>query len=99
MMAVAKIKPLGKRILIRRADKVSSHGRIILPDSAKEQPKEGEVVSVGPGEMKDDGTVVPLDLKVGDRVLFGAFAGSEVEVDEESEYLIMSEDDVLAVIG
>ena len=97
-MSVKKIKPLGKRILVKRAEATLTKGGILLPDSAQEKPKQGEVVAVGTGATKDDGSVTPLELKVGDRVLFGAFAGTEVKTEEEDDYLLMSEDDVLAVI-
>jgi len=97
-MSVKKINPLGKRVLVKRAEATLTKGGILLPDSAQEKPKQGEVIAVGPGAMKDDGTVTPLDLKVGDRVLFGAFAGTEVKTDEEEDYLLMSEEDVLAVV-
>jgi chaperonin GroES len=97
-MSVKKIKPLGKRVLVKRAEATVTKGGIFLPDSAQEKPKQGEVIATGPGSMQDDGTVIPLDLKVGDRVLFGAFAGTEVKTDEEDDYLLMSEEDVLAVV-
>lgn len=97
-MSVNKIKPLGKRVLVKRAEATVTKGGILLPDSAQEKPKQGEVVAVGPGELKDDGNVIPLDLKVGDRILFGAFAGTEVKTEEEVDYLLMSEEDVLAVV-
>jgi len=97
-MSVKKIKPLGKRILVKRAEASVTKGGILLPDSAQEKPKQGEIVAAGPGAMQKDGSVTPLDVKVGDRILFGAFAGTEVKTDEEHDYLLMSEEDVLAVI-
>lgn len=97
-MSVKKIKPLGKRILVKREQAPATKGGILLPDSAQEKPKQGEVVAIGPGGMKDDGTLIPLDVKVGDKVLFGAYAGTEVKTGEDSEYLLMAEDDVLAVV-
>ena len=97
-MSVKKIKPLGKRILVKRAEAHVTKGGILLPDSAQEKPKQGEVVAVGPGAQQDDGSLIPLDIKVGDRVLFGAYAGTDVKTDEEHDYLLMSEEDVLAVI-
>lgn len=97
-MSVKKIKPLGKRVLVKRAEMNLSKGGILLPDSAQEKPKQGEIIAVGPGAMNDDGKVTPLDVKVGDRVLFGSFAGTEVKTEEEEDYLLMSEEDVLAVI-
>lgn len=93
-MSVKKIKPLGKRVLVKRAEATVTKGGILLPDSAQEKPKQGEVIAVGPGEEKGG----PLEVKVGDRVLFGAYAGTEVKTDEEEDYLLMSEDDILAVI-
>ena len=94
-----KIKPLGNRILVKRAKMVASQGGILLPDSAQEKPKEGQVLAIGPGKTEENGTLVPMELSVGDRVLFGAFAGTKVESKEEDEYLVMSEEDVLAVIN
>lgn len=94
-----KVKPLGKRILVKREEAVKTKGGLFLPETAKEKPRQGEVVAAGPGHTKEDGTLTPLEVKVGDRVLFGPYAGTEVkERCEEGEYLIMSEDDVLAVI-
>ncbi|WP_239805021.1 co-chaperone GroES [Croceicoccus hydrothermalis] len=92
-------RPLHDRVLVRRieADEKTAGG-IIIPDSAKEKPSEGEVVSVGSGARSENGTVTPMDLKAGDRVLFGKWSGTEVKVDGE-DLLIMKESDVLGVIG
>ena len=98
-MSFKKIKPLGNRILVKRCEAESSQGGILLPDSAQEKPKQGEVLAVGPGKMDDEGKVTPIDLNVGDQVLFGAFAGTEVEASDEAEYLVMSEEDILAVVN
>jgi len=98
-MSFKKIKPLGNRILVKRSEAEMSRGGILLPDSAQEKPKQGEVLAVGPGKMDDEGSIMPIDLKVGDQVLFSAFSGTEVEVSDEMEYLIMSEEDVLAVMN
>lgn len=98
-MSFKKIQPLGNRILVKRKETQLSRGGILLPDSAQEKPKQGEVLEVGPGKMDDTGAVTPIDIKVGDQVLFGAFAGTEVEVADGVEYLIMSEEDVLAVMN
>lgn len=98
-MSFKKIKPLGNRILVKRSEAKTTQGGIFLPDSAQEKPKQGEVLAVGPGKMDDKGTLSPLELKVGDHVLFGAYAGTEVEASDEAEYLIMSEEDVLAVVN
>jgi len=93
-----KIEPLGDRIVVKRleAEEVTAGG-IVLPETAKEKPKEGKIVSVGPGKVLDSGERSKMQLKKGDRVIFASYAGTEVEVDGE-EYLIMSEDDVLAVV-
>lgn len=92
-----KIKPLGNRILIKRSKAPTSKGGILLPDSAQEKPKEGVVVAVGPGKSDDQGRLEPMELKVGDRVLFSSYAGTEVKGDEE-EMLILAQDDVLGVL-
>jgi chaperonin GroES len=92
------IKPLQDRILVQRVEEeTKTKGGIIIPDSAKEKPIEGKVVAVGNGKVKDDGTRAPMDLKEGDKILFGKYSGTEVKIDGE-EYLIMREDDVLGVI-
>ena len=93
-----KLRPLQDRILVQRVEEENkTKGGIIIPDTAKEKPAEGKVVSVGNGKLDDAGKRVPLELKKGDRVLFGKYSGTEVKVEGE-EYLIMREDDVLAVI-
>ena len=94
------LRPLHDRILVERLDEAEqkSSGGIIIPDSAKEKPQQGRVVAVGNGKKRDDGTVVPLDVKAGDTILFGKYAGSEVTVDD-NEYMIMREDEALAIIG
>ncbi len=94
------LRPLHDRILVERLDEAEqqSSGGIIIPDSAKEKPQQGKVVAVGNGKKKDDGTVVALDVKVGDTILFGKYSGSEVSV-EDNEYLIMREDEALAIIS
>ncbi len=95
----AKIKPLQDRILVKRIDQEEEkHGGIIIPDTAKEKPQEGEVVATGPGKITDDGKRQPVEVKEGDRILFAKYAGTEVKVEGE-DYLIMREDDVLAVLG
>ena len=93
-----KFRPLHDRVVIRRvpeADK--SKGGIIIPDTAKEKPAEGEVLAVGPGARNDKGTLVPIDLKAGDRILFGKWSGAEIKLDGE-ELLIMTETDVMGVL-
>ena len=98
-MAKQKITPLNDRILVKRLEAVdTTEGGIVLPDAAKEKPREGEVVSVGAGRLLESGERAPMQLNAKDRVLFGSYAGTEVKFDG-AELLIMSEDDVLAVIG
>ncbi len=93
-----KFRPLQDRVLIRRIESdEKTSGGIIIPDTAKEKPQEGEVVSVGPGLRSEDGKVHPLDVKAGDRVLFGKWSGSEVKLDGE-ELIIMKESDILGVL-
>ena len=94
------LRPLHDRILVERLDgaEQQSSGGIIIPDSAKEKPQQGKVVAVGNGKKKDDGSVVALDVSVGDTILFGKYAGNEVTVDD-NEYLIMREDEALAIIS
>ncbi|MBA3519642.1 MAG: co-chaperone GroES [Rhizobiales bacterium] len=93
-----KFRPLHDRIVIRRLEgEEKTKGGIIIPDTAKEKPQEGEVVAVGPGARDESGKLVPIDLKAGDRVLFGKWSGSEVKIDGE-ELLIMKESDVMGVL-
>ncbi|MBM4041831.1 MAG: co-chaperone GroES [Planctomycetes bacterium] len=93
-----KIKPLGDRIVVRRLEaEEKTAGGIVLPDTAKEKPKQGEVVAVGDGAIKEDGERVPMRLKKGDRIVFTTYAGTEVKLLDE-ELLIMREDDVLGII-
>lgn len=95
---MASIRPLQDRVIIRRIEEGEQiRGGIIIPDTAKEKPQEGEVIAVGEGKKLDSGERVPLDIKAGDRVLFGKYAGTEIKLDGE-EYLIMREDDILGVI-
>ncbi|HRK96255.1 MAG TPA: co-chaperone GroES [Rhodospirillales bacterium] len=93
-----KFKPLHDRVLVKRIEQEEkTKGGIIIPDTAKEKPQEGEIIAVGPGGRDDDGKVVPLDVKAGDRVLFGKWSGSEVKIDGE-ELLIMKESDLLGIL-
>jgi chaperonin GroES len=93
------MRPLHDRVLLQRIEEGEKrNGSIIIPDSAKEKPQEGKVIAVGQGKPNDDGKKTPLDVKAGDRVLFGKYSGSEVEVDGEA-YLIMKEEDVLAILS
>ena len=92
------IRPLYDRIVVKRIEeKEQVQGGIIIPDTAKEKPQEGEVVAVGPGKRLDSGKVAPLDVKAGDRILFGKYSGNEIKLDGE-EYIIMREDDVLGIL-
>ena len=93
-----KIKPLNDRVLIVRieGDETTSGG-IIIPDSAKEKPQEGKVIAAGPGRLTEEGTLIPMQVKEGDKVLFGKYAGSEMKLDGV-EHLIMREDDILAIM-
>jgi len=94
-----KIRPLSNRVLIKRCKAQASKGGILLPDSAQEKPKEGEVVSRGEGARKEDGTLEPMTVNVGDRVLYSSYSGTEVKgEDAEAEYLILSEEDILGVL-
>ena len=95
---MTKLKPLGNRIVVKRSKAQTSKGGILLPDSAQEKPREGEVIAVGPGKRNEDGQIEPLSIKVNDRVLFGAYAGTEFNQDDQ-EYLILSEEDVLGILS
>ncbi len=93
-----KVRPLGDRILVKRLEEEEViKGGIIIPDTAKEKPQRGEVIAVGLGRLDDEGKRVPLDVQVGDNILFGKYAGREVTIDDD-EYLIMREEDILAII-
>ena len=93
-----KIRPLQDRVIVQRIEEEEkTKGGIIIPDTAKEKPQEGKVVSVGKGKVGEDGKVIPLDVKAGDKILFGKYSGTEVKLSGE-EYLIMREDDILGVI-
>ena len=93
-----KIRPLQDRIIVRRIEEEEkTKGGIIIPDTAKEKPQEGKVVAVGKGKLNENGKVIPLDVKVNDRVLFGKYSGAEINIDGE-EHLIMREEDILGVI-
>jgi chaperonin GroES len=94
-----KVRPLADRLIVKRieASEEKSAGGIIIPDTAKEKPSEGKVVAVGKGKIGDDGKVIPMNVKAGDRILFGKWSGNEIKIDGE-EHLIMREDDVLGVV-
>ena len=92
------LRPLADRVLIKRLEEQDErHGSIIIPDTAKEKPQEGKVIAVGQGKVNDEGKKVPLDVKTGDKILFGKYSGSEVTLDNE-EYLILREEDVLCIL-
>ena len=94
-----QVKPLGDRVLIKpREAKDTKKGGIIIPDTAKERPQEGEIIEVGTGRVTDDGKKVPMEVKKGDKVLYGKYSGTEITI-EDTEYLMMRESDVLAIIG
>ena len=94
-----KLRPLRDRVLVKRLEeKEVKRGGIIIPDTAKEKPQEGEVIAVGPGKVTDDGKLQPMSVKVGEKVLFGKYSGSEVKLGDD-EYLIMHEGDILGVLG
>ncbi len=93
-----KLTPLHDRVLVRRVEETeTTRGGIIIPDTAKDKPQEGEVVAVGKGKISEEGKVRPLDVKAGDRILFGKYSGTEVKIDG-NEYLIMREEEVLGII-
>jgi chaperonin GroES len=93
-----KVRPLADRLLVKREEPSETvRGGIIIPDTAKEKPQEGKVVAVGPGRLDEDGKRIPMEVKKGDRILMGKYAGTEVKIDGE-EHIIMREEDVLAVI-
>ena len=95
---MAKLTPLHDRILIRRVEEAeTSRGGIIIPDSAKDKPQEGEVVAAGKGKVNDEGKVFPLAVKEGDRILFGKYAGTEIKIDGE-DFVIMREEEVLGIL-
>ena len=100
-MAVAtlkKIKPLSDRVLVKPLEKENEKkGGIIIPDTAKEKPQEGEVVACGKGKTTEDGKILPMDVKAGDRILYGKYSGNEIKIDEK-EHLIMQQDDILGIL-
>jgi len=94
-----KVKPLHDRVIVKRVEEEEkTKGGIIIPDTAKEKPVEGEIMAVGEGKVGDDGKKIALEVKVGDNVLFGKYAGTEIQIDNE-EHLIMREDDIIAIVG
>lgn len=99
MLETQQIKPLGNRVLVKRSEMKASKGGILLPEAAQEKPRQGEIVAVGPGKVDDKGNLKPLELNVGDVVLFSSYAGTEVKTEGGlADFLIMSEDDILGVL-
>jgi chaperonin GroES len=93
-----KIRPLHDRVIVKRIkEEETTKGGIIIPDTAKEKPSEGKIIAVGKGKLLENGTLKPLDVKAGDKVLFGKYAGTEIKIDGE-EHLIMREDDIIAIV-
>lgn len=97
-MKEVKIKPLGDRIIVKPIERETMKGGIIIPDTAKEKPMEGEVLAVGAGKLDDKGGRIAMDVKVGDRVLYGKYSGTEVKLDDET-YLIIHQDEILGILG
>jgi chaperonin GroES len=98
-MAKLKFRPLHDRVVVKRVDaEAKTKGGIIIPDTAKEKPQEGEIVAVGPGGRDENGKLIPIDVKAGDRVLFGKWSGTEVKLDGD-ELLIMKESDIMGVVA
>ena len=96
---MSKVRPLHDRLLVRRIEEEETvKGGIIIPDTAKEKPQEGEVIAAGNGKILDNGTKIELDVKAGDKILFGKYSGTDIKIDGE-EYLILREDEVLAIIS
>ena len=93
-----KLRPLHDRILVKRLEEGEvKHGRIVIPDTAKEKPQEGEVVAAGKGKATEDGKILPMDVKAGDKILYGKYSGTEVKMDGQ-EFLIMHQDDILGIV-
>ena len=99
VMAANKVKPLADRVVVQPLDDAEQmRGGLYIPDTAKEKPSQGEVIAVGPGKVSDEGTRLEMDVKVGDRVLYGKYSGTDVTLDGE-EYLILRESDILAIVS
>ncbi|MFH0948135.1 MAG: co-chaperone GroES [Elusimicrobiota bacterium] len=93
-----KIKPLGDRVIVKPIEeKEVKKGGIIIPDTAKEKPQEGEVIAVGPGKVDETGKKIPMDVKAGDKILYGKYSGTEIKIDDK-EYLIMHQEDILGIV-
>ena len=93
-----KVRPLGDRVIVKPIEeKETKRGNIIIPETAKEKPQQGEIIAAGKGKMTEDGKLLPMDVKVGDRVLYGKYSGTEIKIDDK-EHLIMHQDDILGII-
>lgn len=97
-MKDVKIKPLGDRLIVKPIERETMKGGIIIPDTAKEKPMEGEVLAAGPGKLDEKGHRTPMDVKVGDKVLYGKYSGTEIKLDDET-YLIIHQDEILGILG
>lgn len=97
-MSEVKIKPLGDRLIVKPIERETMKGGIIIPDTAKEKPMEGEVLAAGPGKLDDKGNRMPMDVKKGDKVLYGKYSGTEIKLDDEP-YLIIHQDEILGILG
>jgi chaperonin GroES len=98
VLSKVKIRPLGDRVLVKPLEKdKQERGGLIIPDTAKEKPQEGEIVAAGKGKTSDDGKLIPMDVKAGDKILYGKYSGTEIKIDGD-EYLIMHQDDILGVL-
>jgi chaperonin GroES len=96
---IKKIKPLSDRVIVKPLEKeLEQKGGIIIPDTAKEKPQEGEIIAAGPGKRDEQGKLIPMDVKAGDRILYGKYSGTEIKI-EDKEYLIMHQDDILGVLS
>jgi chaperonin GroES len=98
VLTKVKIRPLGDRVLVKALEKEKQErGGLIIPDTAKEKPQEGEVIAAGKGKIADDGKLLPMDVKAGDKILYGKYSGTEIKIDGD-EYLIMHQDDILGIL-
>lgn len=97
-MSEVKIKPLGDRLIVKPIERETMKGGIIIPDTAKEKPMEGEVLAAGPGKLDEKGNRLPMDVKAGDKVLYGKYSGTEVKLDDET-LLIIHQDEILGILG
>ena len=97
-MSDVKIKPLGDRLIVKPIERETMKGGIIIPDTAKEKPMEGEVLAAGPGKLDNNGNRTPMDVKVGDKVLYGKYSGTEIKLDDGT-YLIIHQDEILGILG